>query len=189
MTHRDLVMISYKWLLKNGGVGVAFYELKSSADEIPDVIGFDSWQSTLIECKISRSDFISDKNKSHRLKGMGNWRFYCCPKGLIKKEELPDKWGLIYVNEKGKAKVEYDCRVKKVKQECHNEYLLKEHPEGFYWVLQTASENWFEADIVSEKRIMYTALRRLFIKGYVKFIYDKEYKRDSTAQELFDLNI
>jgi len=188
MTHKELVEISYKWLLKNGGCGVVFKELRSTSDEIPDVIGFDSWQSTLIECKISRTDFLSDKNKAHRSKGMGNWRFYSCPKGLIKKSELPEKWGLIYIDEKGKARVEYDCRVKKVKQECANEYMLKEHPEGFYWRTDTASENWFIADTVSERRIMYTALRRLFIKGYMKFIYDKEYNRSTTANELIDLN-
>jgi len=77
-THKKLVEIAYRWLLNNGGVGVAFKELKSSADEIPDVIGFDSWHSILIEVKVSRSDFLSDKKKSHRSKGMGNWRFYCC---------------------------------------------------------------------------------------------------------------
>ena len=27
---------------------------------------------------------------------MGNCRFYLCPEGLIKEEELPDKWGLLY---------------------------------------------------------------------------------------------
>jgi len=143
-THKKLVEIAYRWLLNNGGVGVAFKELKSSADEIPDVIGFDSWHSILIEVKVSRSDFLSDKKKSHRSKGMGNWRFYCCPSGMIKKEELPPKWGLIYVNEKGKARIEYDCRIKRIPCE---PYTIG---GGFGRPLETittrttrAEENWF----------------------------------------------
>lgn len=28
---------------------------------------------------------------------MGDYRYYCCPKGLIKPEELPLGWGLLYV--------------------------------------------------------------------------------------------
>ena len=31
---------------------------------------------------------------------MGNFRFYCCPKDLIKKEEIPEGWGLIYIDNK-----------------------------------------------------------------------------------------
>lgn len=177
MTHKQLVEIAYKWLLKNGGVGVALKELKSVAKEIPDVIGFDSWQSIVIECKISRSDFFSDKKKPHREKGMGNWRFYCCPKGLIKQEELPEKWGLIYVNEKGKAKLEYDCRVKRVPNEVFGGYRMV-----------IADDNKFEADIAQEKMMMYSALRRLFIKGYVKHIYDKKYQYGKNINEIIELN-
>lgn len=114
MTHKQLVEIAYRWVLKNGSVGIAFKELKSLSNEIPDVIGFGGWHSILIECKVSRSDFLSDKKKPHRAKGMGDWRFYCCPKGLIKVSELPEKWGLIYVDEKRKARIEYDCRKKRM---------------------------------------------------------------------------
>lgn len=169
MTHSQLVEISYKWLLKNGGVGVAFKELKSMAGEIPDVIGFDSSVSIVIEVKVSRSDFLSDAKKPHRVKGMGNWRFYCCPKGLIRREELPEKWGLIYVNEKGIAKIEYDCRVKQVP----NEYC-----GGLRWTF--APENRFEADTKEERRVMYSALRRLFVKGYM---------RNKIEKELIELNL
>jgi hypothetical protein len=131
MTHSDIVNIAYKWLLKNGRIGFAFKELKSLSQEIPDVIGFDSWQSTLIECKISRSDFLSDQKKTHRKKGMGNWRFYCCPKGLIKQKDLPPKWGLIYVDEKGRAQIEYDCRRKRFTRNVRVVGTGKEIQKGF----------------------------------------------------------
>jgi len=179
MTHKELVEIAYRWLLKNAGVGIAFKELKSIDREIPDAIGFGAWKSVLIECKVSRSDFLSDKKKPHRAKGMGNWRFYMCPKGLIKVDELPEKWGLIYVNDDGEAKIEYDCRIKK---------QLKEHPSGFYHHTVTAKENLFDADPVAERRIMYTALRRLFIKDLVKHIYDKDYQRGVTANDIIKAN-
>lgn len=152
-THRQLVEIAYNWILKNASVGVAFKELKSLASEIPDVIGFGAWESVMIEVKVSRSDFLSDKKKPHRSKGMGNWRFYCCPKGMIRVDELPAGWGLIYVDEAGKPRVCHECRWK----------------EGKRW--NRAAENRFECDMQEERRIMYTALRRLFLRGYMDSIY------------------
>lgn len=67
-----------------------------------DAILFKSGASFMIETKISRSDFLADKKKSFRNnpnEGVGNYRYYACPDGLIKPEELPKKWGLIYVLE------------------------------------------------------------------------------------------
>lgn len=188
ITHKNLVEIAYKWGLKNGGMSVAFKELYSMASEIPDVIGFNSWESTVIECKASRADFLKDKKKPHRTKGMGNWRFYICPKGLIKVNELPEKWGLIYVDEKGKARIEYDCRKKRIKESVVSEWQKKEYPEGWYWRTERADENRFEADTQEEKRLMFTVIRRLFIKGFVKHIYDKEYNKNTTPDELIALN-
>ncbi len=37
-------------------------------------------------------------------RGMGKYRWYICPKGLIKVEELPTHWGLLYVGDKGTVK-------------------------------------------------------------------------------------
>jgi Holliday junction resolvase len=187
MTHKKLVEIAYRWMLKNAGVGIAFKELKSLDREIPDVIGFDSWQSVLIECKVSRSDFVKDKKKKHREQGMGTWRFYCCPAGLIKKEELPEKWGLIYVNEKGKARIEYDCRKKQVLVPASH-YKANGSDDEMEEITQWAYENKFDPDSQAERRMMYTALRRLFIKGHMKHIYDKQYNRSTTANELIELN-
>jgi hypothetical protein len=33
---------------------------------------------------------------------LGESRFYVCPKDIIKKEEVPEGWGLIYLDDKGK---------------------------------------------------------------------------------------
>lgn len=67
--------------------------------EIPDVIGFyGCGGTTLIEVKISRADFRADAKKYFRRtpdKGMGNNRYYLTPKGLLKPDKMPDKWGLM----------------------------------------------------------------------------------------------
>jgi len=96
LTHSDLVRLGAKWLSKRCSVVVT--ELTSSAMEEPDVIGFTSYNSWLLECKATRSDFLSDKKKFQRHysdKGMGNFRYYFTPAGLIKPDELPNDWGLI----------------------------------------------------------------------------------------------
>ncbi len=63
-----------------------------------DAILFCSSNSYMIETKISRADFLADFKKPHRVDGgIGNYRYYACPEGLIKPDEVPDKWGLIWV--------------------------------------------------------------------------------------------
>jgi len=69
--------------------------------ELPDVLGV--WSSTHvvnIECKVSRSDFLSDKNKYHN-HPLGNYKLFACPYGMIKPEEVPETWGLVYINMRG----------------------------------------------------------------------------------------
>lgn len=185
MTHSNLVEIAYRWMLKNGGMTIAFKELKSMTEEIPDVVGFNSWESMVIECKVSRADFLKDKKKPHRAKGMGKWRFFICPDGLIRTEELPEKWGLIYVKD-GRARIEYDCR-KKYVQVPASHAIVGGLDNEFISVVRIADENIFEVDTQAERAIMFTVIRRLFIKGYVKRIYDKEYRR-STANDVIEAN-
>jgi hypothetical protein len=73
--------------------------------ESPDAFAWGGGSTQLIEAKVSRSDFLSDKKKLWRNNppyGIGRYRSYICPTDLIKPEELPLCWGLIYVNDKGK---------------------------------------------------------------------------------------
>ena len=175
MTHKELVEICYRWILKSGGMTIAFKELYSLATEIPDVIGFNGWESMVIECKVSRSDFLKDRKKPHREKGMGKFRLYACPKGLIRVDELPPKWGLIYV-ENSKARIHVDPR-----------YKMVDSPYGGQRKTR-AEENDHEVDWQEERLLLFTVIRRLFIKGYVKHIYDKQYNRNTTVNELILLN-
>lgn len=59
-----------------------------------------SWTRPCIriyEIKVNRSDFLRD-GKYHLYKQYCHERYFACPKGLIKKEELPDEIGLLYYN-------------------------------------------------------------------------------------------
>ena len=61
--------------------------------EMPDAIGWKrACHSVLVECKVTRSDFLADRAKPFRLKpdqGVGCERFYLIPAGLVRREELP----------------------------------------------------------------------------------------------------
>lgn len=102
MTHDELCERGLKWLARNHPVVVS--ELKSGANEIPDVIGFRVGVSTLIECKTSRSDFLKGQKKYFRHQpqmGMGYKRFYLCPPGIIKPDDLEKSgWGLLYCHKR-----------------------------------------------------------------------------------------
>ncbi|HSH86871.1 MAG TPA: hypothetical protein VK958_06430 [Methylophilus sp.] len=115
MNHTQLTELAVKWLKRpnsqNGhGCLISASELRSGWDgEIPDAIGFrldgNIVTSIVVEAKATRSDFLCDKKKEHRQSGMGDYRYYICPEGLIKPEELPEKWGLLWVNARGHIKV------------------------------------------------------------------------------------
>jgi hypothetical protein len=162
-SHAKLVDLAYKWVLKKTQCGMAFKEFYTAAcnGEYPDVIGFAGWgYSVLVEAKASRADFLRDKKKMFRKnpeQGMGLYRFYICPTGLIRVEDLPEKWGLLYVNEKGRVIV------------VHNPYSPN---GGNIWA------NGCERNIRAEHGMMYSALRRLHIKGHLDSIYDKQYVYD-----------
>lgn len=146
MNHKQLVEYSKKWVLKKTRCSFAFAEIKCINSEIADVIGFASADySVLIECKLSRSDFLRDLKKSFRnqqsINGIGKFRFFACPQGLIKSTELPLNWGLIYFSEKGAGELIW------------NPYCGCLH--GNIW------SGGFQFNKDAERNILYSALRRL----------------------------
>lgn len=98
-THKQLVQRIAHWYKMRRQSCVIMAEFVTAAQEIPDVIIWESGaHSTLIEVKVSRSDFLSDKGKFFRRQeeyGMGDHRYYAAPKGMIHPEELPEGWGLL----------------------------------------------------------------------------------------------
>ena len=109
ITHRNVCLKAANYLRKKGIHG--FHKAQYSVCELercgesPDAFGWGGSSTQLIEVKISRQDFLSDKKKLWRNNpayGLGRYRSYLCPINLIKPEELPERWGLLYIDERGK---------------------------------------------------------------------------------------
>lgn len=120
MNHQDLCKLAVSWLKRapsRGGHGcqIAVDECRTGwSGEVPDALGYRfkggsggrTDGTVLVECKVSRCDFLADQKKPHRVSGgVGNWRYYMAPAGVIEVHELPDKWGLVEVSPRGHLKV------------------------------------------------------------------------------------
>ena len=77
---------------------------------------------------------------------MGDFRFFITPIGLVQINELPKMWGLIEVFENGKVKVS------------HNPF-----GKGNMY----GSWNRHEKNTEAERKMMYSALRRLEVKKLI----------------------
>jgi len=112
--HRSLTALAVKWLRRPNSAGGHGCQIAMSegwagwGGEIPDAIGFRATGNmdgtVVVEVKVSRSDFLADARKPHRVdpaRGVGRWRYYLCPEGLIDPAELPDRWGLLYATPRG----------------------------------------------------------------------------------------
>jgi len=153
--HDNLVLRAERWL-KTMGCGVVFrdeFSPSTHSGEHPDAIGWRDGLSIMIECKVSRSDFLADKKKRFRIDpslGMGDWRFMMCQPGIIKVQDLPEGWGLLYVT---------------------NKTIQKVHavpPNSQWW-----SKKPFEGAKRYELQMMYSAMRRMVVHGHFDDIYKK----------------
>lgn len=143
LSHSELCVRAESWLRTHCNCSSVISELKSrnKTGEIPDAIGWKRNRSFLVECKTSRADFKADAKKPFRSEpkiGMGDFRFYLCPEGVIKVEELPEKWGLIYVN---------DTKIRMVKG-----------PKGSYW--SKALDFRFNGNKDAEMTLLLSFVRR-----------------------------
>lgn len=155
LTHDQLCDIACRFLQTNG-FKVAFHDkfrAWTAYGEQPDAIGFRNGASCLLEAKCSRSDLLADRKKPFHIdpsKGMGDWRFMISEPGIVDVCDLPDGWGLLHVI-KG--------RVKKV----HG------WPANGSWVNQESKP--FQANKQAECDMMFSALRRMDIRGHLNEIY------------------
>ncbi len=98
MNHAQLVEKAVGWL-RRYGCGVVLSEQACGNGEVPDAIGWKRGShSVLVECKVTRADFLADRAKPFRLKpatGVGCERFYLTPAALLRREDLPRGWGLL----------------------------------------------------------------------------------------------
>jgi len=147
--HDNLSSLGVKWFKRQGFPVVATEINAAGSREQADVVAFRSSCSAIIEVKVSRPDFIADRNKPERQvdgAGLGVYRFYLCPAGLILPEELPSRWGLLYA-EIGKV-------VEVIK------------PQGNIWpALECSVGGWSEfqhaPDIETERSVLFSITRRL----------------------------
>ena len=112
--HRELCERGAKWLKRHDqniiipNCATVAVDMITIESETPDIIGWSSGASVMIEVKVDRGDFLKDCQKPFRQicdNGVGEFRYYLCPNGLIKDTELPDKWGLLYLNERNKIEI------------------------------------------------------------------------------------
>jgi hypothetical protein len=92
--------MAVRWL-RRYGCGVVLSEQACASGEMPDAIGWKrACHSVLVEGKVSRADFLADRDKPFRQMpeiGVGCERYYLVPRGLIRPEELSTGWGLLEV--------------------------------------------------------------------------------------------
>ena len=98
MTHARLVAKAVDWL-RRYGCGIVLSEQACVSGEVPDAIGWKgACRSVVVECKLTRSDFLADRAKPFRQNpelGLGCERWYLTPAGLLSADELPRYWGLL----------------------------------------------------------------------------------------------
>ena len=120
LSHADLVAIAARWLKNTVRCGVVLTEAPAMDGESPDAIGWRSSHSVLVECKVSRADFLADRKKAGRADGRRlAWRcYYLTPPGLLRVDEVPVSWGLLeahgrtvrVIREVPAATLDYDDR-------------------------------------------------------------------------------
>ncbi|WP_148041319.1 hypothetical protein [Rufibacter immobilis] len=147
LTQKDLVEIAYRWVLKEAGCAASFREyMKPDVGECP-VIGFASFgKSVLVQVNTTRAEFDQAMASQFWLQpenNMGRYRFLCVPQDLVQPEELPERWGLLYVDEAQKITCVY------------NPYS----PNGsYFWRNGFEDENLY--NLLGQNEQLYAACRR-----------------------------
>ncbi|RQV00337.1 hypothetical protein DF047_32615 [Burkholderia cenocepacia] len=175
--HKLLVTLGEKWLKRQGFSVVASELVTSGTREQADVIGFRSNCSALVEAKASRSDFLADAHKPHRITGgLGVYRFYLCPPGVIDVGDLPERWGLLYAE--GRT-------VREVLRPTGNGWPSRGAKFGDWPQFQ------HEADVDAERSVLFSIARRRSLsrsdEQYEKRLQEEVRRADRLARENADL--
>lgn len=95
-SHHDLVKAAGNWLRNTRRCRFVSCEHTTILPETPDAIGWAADGSILVECKTSSADFARDGEKQHRrFDGVGEERWFLCPRNVINPDKLPEGWGLL----------------------------------------------------------------------------------------------
>src|ERR1039458_8720663 len=98
MTPARLIEMAEAWL-RRSRCGIVLSEQGCSSGEMPDAIGWKGRNhSIVIECKVSRADFLADPTKPWRTDpaiALGCERSCAAPEAMLKADEMPAGWGLL----------------------------------------------------------------------------------------------
>lgn len=186
LSHADVCKIACRYLKNHLNCGIIFSEvLPFGNKESPDAIGFrPDGLSILMEAKISREDFLSDKYKPFRKNpdiGMGDYRFYVCPEGVIKPEDLPPKWGLFYTTKRGSLKAikapkqltQLQAAEQFIKYET---YCIEKGGNIPHWFKCRCDDMlpflFINKNMTAEINILYSGYRKLCLSGKVTEIFE-----------------
>lgn len=170
LTHRELCEVGSALLLRPesaNGHGCHFSIVEPSCyGENPDVFGVRHGNgydvgTILLEAKTSRADFLADRKKPHRIApetGIGKWRYFICPTDLIQPEELPERWGLIYVSAGKRCK--YIKGAMAVSKDCVG-YQGKKYRNGIALEQSFNDFTFAERNVSNEMNLLTLALARL----------------------------
>lgn len=136
VTHPLLVARAIQYLRTVRACHVVLSEMQCNWIESPDAIGFSRRFSILVEAKTSRADFARDIQKKARRPGvgMGAYRYYLVPKGLVRRHECngfnselktDEGWGLLWWHEStGRISVEKPSMRFSVNERAENLFLV-----------------------------------------------------------------
>lgn len=148
LTHSELCEYGRRWLTNAARCPIVLVEFVTPLGEIPDNIGFrnEGRDSLVIECKVSRSDFLADKKKPHRQPArahtaLGSYRWYMSEPGVIEVDDLPPGWGLLHVVAR---------RV---------QLITGAEPQRTYW--PNSEDVWRHNRGTREMQLMFSMLRRM----------------------------
>lgn len=175
--HKRLVTLGEKWLKRQGFAVVASELVTSGAREQADVIGFRSNCSAVIEAKASRSDFLADSRKPHRISGgLGVYRFYLCLPEVMDVADLPERWGLLYAD---------GHTVREILRPTGNGWPSLGAKLGDWSAFQ------HEADVNAERAVLFSIARRRSlprsVEQYEKRLQDEVRRAERLARENVDL--
>lgn len=173
MSHTEITQHVVDFLFEMG-YRIVCKEMHSRVTEVPDIYAVDKVGSLVIEVKSTRKDFLADQKKQFRQRpteGLGTFRYYASYEGIIDVEDLPPKWGLLWVDANGVVTVV--------------------HGKSFVHRLND-SRFWFQTNIENEYWALYSLARKAVswgVGGNGDWKYNREDFEDKTAYEEQQLKV
>lgn len=132
----------------------------------------------MIECKVSRGDFLADSHKEFRrnpLIALGAERYYLAPPQIIAENEIPEDWGLLHTYGRG-IRIIKPCRPRK---DLRSELAVKHE---LLFLIQALSRVQFRIDPVTLDK--WLKIDNKFVSDPSTLPYDHELEQQNIAARL-----